>query len=171
MVRAGEIHSTFQCLINTKQSSRCCFVAFASLTRHPLCINIQRIKIVQVSYAMFCCLMLYCTILLLASAASISVAQDACIYRSGAMLVNSVVVVKQTIHIITSVPHVTTFQVNSDLTITVDNAPTSLDFLTTYFSRSTTIETVNRSVSPVQKALNPILKYLTQSGSIRYISV
>ena len=96
---------------------------------------------------MFCCLLLhrlFCyTILLLASAASFSVAQDACIYRSGAMLVNSVVVVKQTIHIVTSVPHVTTFQVNTNLTITVDDAPTSLDLLTTYFSRSTAIETIN----------------------------
>ena len=59
---------------------------------------------------------------------------------------NSVVVVKHTIHIITNVPHDTTFQVNTDLTITIDNAPTSLDLLTTYFSRSTTIETINGSV-------------------------
>ena len=104
----------------------------------------------QLSCAMFCCLILHrlfrCAILLLASAASFSVAQDACIYRSGATLVNSIVVVKQTIHIVTSVPHVTTFEVNTDLTVTVDNAPTSLDFLTTYFSRSTAIETINGSV-------------------------
>lgn len=101
---------------------------------------------------MFCCLLLhrllYGAILLLASAACFSVAQDACIYRSGAMLVNSVVVVKQTIHIVTSVPYSTTFEVNTNLTITVDNAPTSLDLLTTYFSESTAIETMNRSVFP-----------------------
>ncbi|CAF9930193.1 MAG: hypothetical protein ALECFALPRED_004548, partial [Alectoria fallacina] len=77
------------------------------------------------------------------SVARISAAQDACVYRSGAMLVESVVVVKHTIHIITSIPHNTTFKVNTGLTITVDNAPTSLDLLTTYFSRSTAIETMN----------------------------
>ena len=87
-------------------------------------------------------------ILLLNGAACISAAQDACIYRAGAMLVSSVVVVKHTIHIITSVPHDTIFQVNTDLTITVDNAPTSLDFLTTYFSKSTAIETMNGLVAP-----------------------
>lgn len=99
---------------------------------------------------MFGCLMfqpLFCyALLLLNSAAWISAAQDACIYRSGAMLVHSVVVVKHTIHIITSVTRDTTFQVNTDLTITVDNAPTNLDFLTTYFYRSTAIETMNGSV-------------------------
>ena len=98
------------------------------------------------------CLMLHHLVcyafLLLNSAAYVSAGQDACIYREGAMLVNSVVIVKHTIHIITSVPHDTTFQVNTDLTITVDNAPTSLDFFTTYFSRSSAIETMNRSVIP-----------------------
>ena len=70
------------------------------------------------------------------------------------MVINSVVVVKHTIHIITNVPHDTTFQVNTDLTITVDNAPTSLDLLTTYFSRSTAIETMNGSVIPVNELPN-----------------
>lgn len=93
-------------------------------------------------------LFFYAILLLASAAASFSIAQDACVYGSGAMLVNSVVVVKQTIHVVTSVPHVTTFQVNTNLTITVDNAPTSLDLLTTYFSRSTAIETVNGSVFP-----------------------
>lgn len=95
---------------------------------------------------------LFCyALLLLNSAAGVSAAQDACMYRSGAMLVNSVVVVKHTIHIITSVPHNTTFQVNTDLTITVDNAPTSLDFLTTYLSQSTAIETMNGLVVPYKE--------------------
>lgn len=92
--------------------------------------------------------LLYYAFLLLNSAACKSAAQDACIYRSGEMVVNSVVVVKHTIHIITSVPHNTTFQVNTGLTITVDDAPTSLDLLTTYFSKSTAIETMNGSVIP-----------------------
>lgn len=101
---------------------------------------------------MFDCLMfhpLFCyALLLLNSAVWIFAAQDDCIYRSGAMLVNSVVVVKHTIHIITSVPHDTTFQVKTDLTITVNNAPTSLNLLTTYLSKSTAIETINGSVIP-----------------------
>ena len=84
--------------------------------------------------------------LLLISTTCGSVTQDACVYRSEKMVVDSVVVVKHTIHIITNVPYDTTFQVNTDLTITVDNAPTSLDILTTYFSRSTTIKTITRSV-------------------------
>lgn len=92
-----------------------------------------------------------CALLIHNSAALISAAQDACIYGSGAMLIHSVVVVKHTIHIITTVPHDTTFQVNTDLTITVDNAPTSLDFLTTYFSRSTAMETMNGSVIPFHR--------------------
>ena len=97
-------------------------------------------------YNLFCC-----AFFLINTAVCLSVTQDACVYRSGAMLVNSVVVVKQTIHIITSVPHDTTFQVNTDLTITVDNAPTSLDFLTTFFSTSTAMESMNGSVSPFNK--------------------
>lgn len=86
---------------------------------------------------------LLCYALLIRCAACIFQAQDACIYRTGPLLVNSVVVVKHTVHIITSVPHNTTFQVNTDLTVTVDDAPTSLDFLTTYFHTSTAIETRN----------------------------
>ena len=86
------------------------------------------------------------------------------------MVVNSVVVVKHTIHIITSAPHDTTFQVNPDLTITVDNAPTNLDFLTTYFSKSTAIETLNRSVIPFNE-LKIYSKCLMQSKSLRYISI
>ena len=98
--------------------------------------------------------LLFYAILLLSSATCGSAAQDACVYRSGEVVVNSVVVVKHTIHIITNVPHDTTFQVNTDLTITVDNAPTSLDLLTTYFSRSTAIETMNGSVIPVNELRN-----------------
>ena len=86
-------------------------------------------------------------LLLLSSATCISFAQDACIYHAGNMTIESVVVMKHTIHIITSVPHDTTFQVNTGLTITVNNAPTSLDFLTTYFSRTTAIRTMTRSVA------------------------
>ena len=97
---------------------------------------------------MFACLILhhlfYSTLLLISSTACSSTTQDAaCIHRSGGMVVNSVVVVKQTIHIISSVLYDVTFAVNTDLTITVNDAPTSLDFLTTYFSTSTAIETMN----------------------------
>ena len=97
---------------------------------------------------------LLCYSLLICCAACIPQAQEACIYRTGPLLVNSVVVVKHTVHIITSVPHNTTFQVNTGLTVTVDDAPTSLDFLTTYFSTSTAIETRNGSVTPPQELLS-----------------
>ena len=135
-----------QCLMNIQQPFS--FVA----TRYLFHINARRVKTFQASYAMLYCLMFHrmfwYALLLLNSVARISAAQDACVYRSGAMLVESVVVVKHTIHIITSIPHNTTFKVNTGLTITVDNAPTSLDLLTTYFSRSTAIETMNGSVIP-----------------------
>ena len=95
--------------------------------------------------------LLYYALLLLYSATCSSAAQDACVYRSGDVIVESVVVVKHTIHIITNVPYDTTFQVNTDLTITVDNAPTNLDIITTYLSRSTAVETANGSVIPVNE--------------------
>ena len=98
--------------------------------------------------------LLWSTLLLLTSVACISAAQDACIYRSGA-IVHSVVVVKHTIRVITSVPHDTVFSVNTDITVTVDNAPTSLDFLTTYFSRSTAVETISGLVVPFDELWSP----------------
>ena len=123
---------------------------FSLVDAIPLHNNVRRAEIFRASYTMFDRLMLlrlfFHIISLLNSFAGITAAQDACIYRSGAIPVNSVVVVKHTIHIINSVPYNTTLQVNTDLTITVDNAPTSLDFLTTYYSRSTAIETMNGSV-------------------------
>ena len=126
---------------------------FKSLTRLSFYISVQYLQFFLASYAMSNCSTFHClfcyALLLLNCAACFSAAQDGCIYRSGAMLIHSVVVVKHTIHIITSVPHDTTFQVKTDLTITVDNAPTSLDLLTTYFSRSTAIETVKGSVIPI----------------------
>lgn len=76
-----------------------------------------------------------------------SAAQDACPDGDGGTEnVASVVVVKQTIHIITSVPHDTTFKVNSELTVAVTNAPTQLDLITTYFYRSTIAQASTRYV-------------------------
>ena len=110
------------------------------------------------------CLILHCllvyALLLLNSAACGSAAQDGCRYRSEEIIVN-VVVVKHTIHIITNIPHDTTFRVNTDLTITVDNAPTSLNLLTTYFSRSTAIETINGSVRSLSMSSRIRSEYLT----------
>ena len=64
-------------------------------------------------------------------------AQNACPYSfENAGDISSVVVVKQTIHIITDVPYDTTLEINKDLTVTVDNAPTHLDLITTYLSQS-----------------------------------
>ena len=123
-------------------------------TRHSLHINVLRVWVLKATYTMFDSLTLHrllCYALLIYCTACISQAQDACIYRTGPLLVNSVMVVKHTIHIITSVPQNTTFQVNTDLTVTVDDAPTSLDFLTTYFSTSTAVETRNGSVIPSQE--------------------
>lgn len=150
MQKEGDISHSIHCgsVSETVNNTRDIF--FHSLTRRPLYINVLCVILFRATYAMFDPLMLhrlFCYALLLC-AACISDAQDACIYRSGPILVNPVVVVKHTIHIITSVLHNTTFQVNTDLTLTVDNAPTSLDFLTTYFSRSTAIETNNLSVIP-----------------------
>ena len=69
--------------------------------------------------------------------------QDACILPyPGPRVITSVLVVKQTIHVITNVPQDTAFEVNPDLTISVNNAPTNLDFITTYFSRHTSVITI-----------------------------
>ena len=115
----------------------------------------------QASSAMFEKLLLhrlfYSALILLSNAACSPVAQDACIYRPGDVAVKSVLVVKHTIHIMTGVPHNTTFQVNPDLTVIVNNAPTSLDVLTTYLSRSTTIETMNRFVILFRRSPNRVL--------------
>ena len=117
-------------------------------TRHSSCMNVPCVKVIQPLYAMLRSLILHHFFYYALLSLNSSAAQDACIYRPGESVVKSVVIVKHTIHIITSVPHDTTFQVNTDLTITVDNAPTSLDFLTTYFSKSTAIGTMTGSAIP-----------------------
>lgn len=148
-------HSTLQKRIRWYNDSHSANATLNFFTRALF--NLQCAKILQPSYAMFRYLTLLTVhrllyyVLLLHSAACVSAAQDACIYRSGEFIVHSVVVVKHTIHIITSVPYDTVFQVNTDLTITVDNAPTSLNYLTTYLSRSTAIETINGSVYPLNE--------------------
>lgn len=43
-------------------------------------------------------------------------------------------VVLKTIHVQTSVIYNTTIPIDSDLTLTVENAPTQVDLITTYFS-------------------------------------
>ena len=88
---------------------------------------------------------LQCTLLafLLCSLADLVAAQDACILPyPGPRVITSVLVVKQTIHVITDVPKDTAFEVNPDLTISVNNAPTNLDLTTTYFSRHTSVITI-----------------------------
>jgi len=60
--------------------------------------------------------------------------------------ITSVVVVKQTIHIIADVLRDTTLEINSDLTVTVDNAPTELDLITTFYSKSTDTQTIHEYV-------------------------
>lgn len=69
--------------------------------------------------------------------------QDACFLPyPGSRVITSVLVVKQTIHVITNVPKDTAFEVNHDLTISVNNAPTNLDITTTYLSRHTSVITI-----------------------------
>ena len=80
---------------------------------------------------------------LLCSLTHIAATQDACILPyPGPRVITSVLVVKQTIHVITNVPQDTAFEVNPDLTISVNNAPTNLDLITTYFSRHTSVITM-----------------------------
>ena len=69
--------------------------------------------------------------------------QDACFLPyPGPRVITSVLVVKQTIHVITNVPKDTAFEVNPDLTISVTNAPINLDITTTYLSRHTSVITI-----------------------------
>ena len=69
--------------------------------------------------------------------------QDACFLPyPGPRVITSVLVVKQTIHVITNIPKDTAFEVNPYLTISVNNAPTNLDITTTYLSRHTSVITI-----------------------------
>ena len=80
---------------------------------------------------------------LLCSLTRIVATQDACIPPyPGPRVITSVLVVKQTIHVITNVPKDTAFEVNPDLTISINNAPTNIDLITTYFSRHTSVLTM-----------------------------
>lgn len=64
---------------------------------------------------------------------------DACGVRRA---ITSVVVVKQTIHILANIPYDTVLNINNDLTVTVDDAPTEFNLITTFYSRSTNIQTI-----------------------------
>ena len=69
--------------------------------------------------------------------------QDACFLPYPVpRVITSVLVVKQTIHVITNVPRDTAFEINPELTISVNNAPTNLDITTTYLSRHTSVITI-----------------------------
>ena len=86
---------------------------------------------------------LHYALLLLSKA--LAEAHDGCPYHVGySSDISSVVVVKQTIHIKTNVLQDTTFVVNKELTLTVDNAPTNIDTITTFFSQSTISQNVDR---------------------------
>ena len=81
-----------------------------------------------------------CLILLLYNCTATALAErDACPIGR---VITSIIVVKQTIHIMTNVPHDTIFEINTDLTITVGNALKSLDLIITFLSSSTSIKTV-----------------------------
>lgn len=69
--------------------------------------------------------------------------QDACsLPYPGPRVITSVLVVKQTIHVITNIPKDTAFEINPDLTISVNNAPTKVDITTTYHQRHTSVVTI-----------------------------
>ena len=61
--------------------------------------------------------------------------QNACVQQP----ITKVVVVEQSIYINTNVLQNSTFAINPDFTFTVDDAPTSLDLLTTYLSTTSSI--------------------------------
>ena len=73
--------------------------------------------------------------------------------------VASVVVMKQTIHIVTNVPRDTTFEVNRDLTVTVDNAPTELDIITTFYTTSTYSHHFKQVSYPIHQRLFLLLTW------------
>ena len=82
-------------------------------------------------------------VILLFSVIDIGATQGVCgLPYAGPHVVTSVLVVKQTIHVMTHIPKDTAFEVNPYLTISVDNAPTDLDVTTTYHSRSTSVVTI-----------------------------
>ena len=99
-------------------------------------------EIVTMLYSL-CSLHLWClSMISFTCAKSFFIAQDDCPDIPGQpRVVTSVLVVKHTIRIITNIPIDTTLRINTDLSITVNNAPTELDVITTYYSRSTASQT------------------------------
>ncbi len=55
----------------------------------------------------------------------------------GSRLITSVQMIKHTVHIIASITSNTTLDISNALTISIDNAPTNLDVVTTYDTEST----------------------------------
>ncbi|MCJ1397517.1 hypothetical protein MMC11_000711 [Xylographa trunciseda] len=70
-------------------------------------------------------------------------ALDAC--RNKYRVVTTVLIYENPVYINTDVLSNTTFRINTGLTITVDNAPTSFDLTTTYTSKFSTVDTVYAS--------------------------
>ena len=64
-----------------------------------------------------------------------TICQEACMQQA----ITKVIVFEQTISINTNVLQNSTFAINPDFTFTVDDAPTSLDLLTSYFSTTSSI--------------------------------
>ena len=100
-----------------------------------------------------------CCFLVYSSFAKPAATQNACTYSQ--QVVTKVLVVENPIYINTNVLWNTTFAVNPYLTLTVDDAPTSVDLRTTYTMRKTTIiDRVYSSVassSSVQKEAQFVL--------------
>ncbi|MCJ1293199.1 hypothetical protein MMC34_004752 [Xylographa carneopallida] len=62
--------------------------------------------------------------------------------RNNYRVVTTVLIYENPIYINTDVLTNTTFEVNPEMTITVDNAPTSFDITTTYTSKASNVDTV-----------------------------
>ena len=85
----------------------------------------------------------------LTSLAASTKAQDACSVAQNPT--TRVYMVEKSIYIKTSVQYNTSFAVNTDLTVTIDNAPTNLDLITTYTSRDTLTRSAHESVVEIRK--------------------
>ena len=79
-------------------------------------------------------------------------AEDSC--QIGGRIITKVLIVEQPIHIQTNVMSNTTFQINPDFSMTVENAPTNIDLSTVYTSRRTTIDVLYPSAGTSYSVMN-----------------
>ncbi len=88
------------------------------------------------------------------SSLSVASPDDCEIGLPGNRLITSVQMVKHTVHIIATITDNTTLHIGDGLTIPVDNAPTSLDVITTYDTESTYLSMAHPSVVSAREGVN-----------------